>query len=264
MDKTTLNQLRYSTAYYGEISQSSRRSAAEMLPVLFDILKPSSVIEIGSGTASWLRAAIDLGASDSIAVDGPWVNENELLIEKSRFVQHDLSRPLKLDRKFDLAISLEVAEHLPAASADTMVETLVQHSDCLLFGAAIPLQGGTQHINEQWPLYWIDKLDKRGFECFDLVRPLFWQNDAIAPYYIQNTFLFLRRGSPHHAAGEISRLVAEQYKKSWTMAFVHPRQYLGVASMEEISVRLMLKQGPRAIYKRVASRFGLPKLKASA
>jgi hypothetical protein len=71
-----------------------------------------------------------------LGYDGPHVTP--LCIPKDRFAAVDLRQPLPADRKFDLAISGEVAEHLPA----TLVGTLTSVSDVVLFSAAIPGQGG--------------------------------------------------------------------------------------------------------------------------
>ena len=65
--------------------------------------------------------------------------------------QRDLAQPLQIDRRFDLALSLEVAEHLPPECGSEFVQTLTDLSSVILFSAAIPFQGGTDHLNEQWP-----------------------------------------------------------------------------------------------------------------
>ena len=82
-------------------------------------------------------------------LDGPFVNRNELLIPNERFSVAELTGPISLGRQFDLVQSLEVAEHLPKTSAERFVQTLVTHGTRVLFSAAIPGQGGENHINEQ-------------------------------------------------------------------------------------------------------------------
>jgi len=102
---------------------------------------------------------------------------------------------LTLNRKYDLAISLEVAEHLPEQFADLFVKTLILHSDIILFSAAIPGQGGQNHLNEQWPDYWIEKFSKHGYFFHDLIRPLIWNNKKVDYWYKQNTFLVTKKCS---------------------------------------------------------------------
>jgi hypothetical protein len=65
------------------------------------------------------------------------------------FVTHNLEATLPLRERFDLAMSLEVAEHLTPGRAESFIQELCGVSDCVLFGAAIPGQGGTNHIHER-------------------------------------------------------------------------------------------------------------------
>jgi hypothetical protein len=247
----------YSTGYYDGISEASGSSAREILPCIVELLRPRSFLEVGCGTGSWTKAAMDLGISDCLAVDGPWVSSKDLVIPPETFAQHDLNNSVSIGRRFDLAISLEVAEHLQAAAADQFVRTLTNHSDAILFGAAPPMQGGTHHVNEQWPDYWIKKFEKSDFRCFDLVRPKFWANESVAPFYIQNSYIFLRNGSHSELTERLEKMITDLYASPHRMTFIHPRQYTGIASMEMISARLMLRQAPKVLFKRLAGRLGI-------
>ena len=62
----------------------------------------------------------------------------------------------------------------------------------MIFSAAIPGQGGTHTINEQWPSYWIDLFRKSGFEPLDCIRQQIWTNSGVEWWYAQNTFAFVR------------------------------------------------------------------------
>ena len=109
------------------------------------------------------------------------------------FKAHDLRTPFTLNRKFDLAICLETAEHLPESSSDVLVSNLVSHADRILFSAAVPGQGGQNHINEQWPEYWEAKFAVHGFYFQDTIRPLIWTNPKVEWWYRQNIFLVERK-----------------------------------------------------------------------
>jgi hypothetical protein len=115
------------------------------------------------------------------------LNQN---LEENEFLPADLSFPFKLDRKFDLLISLEVAEHLKEESADDFIQSLCAHSDLILFSAAIPFQGGQNHLNEQHPTYWIQKFESHGYHVYDPIRPLVWNSTEVDVWYKQNMFLF--------------------------------------------------------------------------
>jgi len=128
--------------------------------------------------------------------------------------------PIDLGRHFDLVVSLEVAEHIPHASADTFVDSLVRHGDIVLFSAAIPGQGGTFHVNEQWPEYWGKRFKARGYVGIDCVRPLVWEDPSVDYWYAQNVFLFVRDTTlASHATLQRESLRAGTELR----ALVHPR-----------------------------------------
>ena len=106
---------------------------------------------------------------------------------------HDVGREFDLNRRFDLVQSLEVAEHLPAACADTFVDNLARHGDVILFSAAVPGQGGEHHVNEQPYEYWRSKFAQRGYRVFDCVRARILRNAEIQPWYRYNVVLFARK-----------------------------------------------------------------------
>jgi SAM-dependent methyltransferase len=112
-----------------------------------------SVVDFGCGSGVWLAAWQRLVVDDVIGVDGEQARSS-LKISAERFLAADLRKPIRLGRRFDLAQSLEVAEHLPPQSASVFVETLTTHAPLILFSAAVPGQGGEHHVNEQPPEYW--------------------------------------------------------------------------------------------------------------
>lgn len=180
----------YSSAFYSGQVGGSTRSADIILPVLFALVHPQSILDVGCGTGTWLAAASEHGISDVMGVDGHWMSSIAKRIPSSRFKAIDLSLPFDLNRRFDLVMSLEVAEHLPETAAQTFVESLSRHGDVILFSAAVPQQGGTTHVNEQWPSYWIKQFADSGFSAFDCIRTQIWEEKFVDPWYAQNIFLF--------------------------------------------------------------------------
>ena len=126
-----------------------------------------------------------------MGVDGDWVAPEALAIAPDRFVSRDLCEPLDLGRSFDLALCLEVAEHVPASAADTLLRSLARHAPAVLFSAAIPFQGGRHHVNEQWQSHWIGRFAELGFGVHDVVRPAVWTDPGVEPWYAQNALLFV-------------------------------------------------------------------------
>lgn len=169
------------------------KDALEILPFVFKYITPKSIIDIGCGNGSWLAAAKILHVKEVLGVDGIKVDNNDLLLEEKEFLKHDLTKPLQLDKKFDLAISLEVAEHLPESASNTFVETICNHSDVVLFSAAIPNQGGQFHINEQWPEYWHQKFIAHGFFAYDILRQEFWDHKNVLWWYSQNMIIYAKK-----------------------------------------------------------------------
>jgi SAM-dependent methyltransferase len=161
----------------------------EVVPVVLKFVRPDTVLDIGCGIGTWLKAFEEHGIIEYIGVDGNYIDRTMLQIPLTKFRSHDLTLPLDLEKKFDLVVSIEVAEHLHPEAADVFVESLVKHGDTILFSAAIPGQGGQHHLNEQWPQYWQAKFEKHGYYFHDLIRPLIWNNDKVDFWYRQNLFL---------------------------------------------------------------------------
>lgn len=183
----------YDAGFYRDIMDGSYRSARAILEFLFRHHRPRSIVDFGCGVGTWLRAAGELGVDDVLGLDGEYVDRRLLQIPAGRFRPTDLARPVpRLGRRFDLAMSLEVAEHLPAARADGFVADVASAADVVLFSAAIPGQGGNGHVNERFPSYWIARFSALGFRCYDAIRPEFWGRADVEVWYRQNALVFAR------------------------------------------------------------------------
>jgi SAM-dependent methyltransferase len=187
----TLKQY-YDDSFFVGQADASRASATVVVPIVNEIVQPCSVLDVGCGVGGWLAEWQSNGVGDVCGVDGDYVDRAGLQIDPALFMPTDLEKPFSLGRRFDLAQCLEVAEHLDAASASTLVQSLAQHSDTVLFGAAIPGQGGAHHVNEQWPSYWVEMFAREGFRAFDVVRPLIWDDTRVQVWYRQNMLLLSR------------------------------------------------------------------------
>src|SRR5262245_41011182 len=126
----------YDSEFYDEIGPWSTHAAYHVVPVLIEWLHPRSVADIGCGDGSFLATFVEHGVDDVFGVDGEHVPKELLRIPAERFLAHDLTMPLHLDRRFDLVLSTEVAEHLPGTSAATFVHDLCALGDVVVFSAA--------------------------------------------------------------------------------------------------------------------------------
>jgi len=180
----------YNLSFYQQHLAGSLTSARIMLPLLYRYAQPRSVVDVGCGLGPWLKAAMELGATDVLGIDGDYVDRGALLIAEENFRPADLRERIRTDRRFDLAISMEVAEHLPYERSETFIGDLVALSDVVLFSAALPYQGGTDHINEQWLEFWAILFRRHGYLPYDFLRGQCWSNPDVEFWYSQNVIVF--------------------------------------------------------------------------
>lgn len=81
----------------------------------------------------------------------------------SAIVRANLERGVPDLGRFDVAICIEVAEHLPARAAASLVDGLCRLGRHVVFTAAPPGQGGIHHVNEQPPEYWFELFERSGY-----------------------------------------------------------------------------------------------------
>lgn len=169
-------------------------SAKIVVRRLMEVLSPRSVLDVGCGLGHFSRTFLDAGVADVLAVDGDYLDTSLLCIPERNFRGADLTKPFDFGRKFDLVVSLEVAEHLPPGCADQFVDSLTRHGDAVLFSAAFPGQGGQNHLNEQWVGWWAEKFERQGYVALDVIRPEVLNAAGLPPWYRYNTILYARPG----------------------------------------------------------------------
>ena len=201
----------------------SRQSAQEIVPLVLELLNPESVVDVGCGIGVWLAVFKEYGIEDILGIDSVHVDERMLQIPVEKFLTADLEKPLCIGRQFGLVVSLEVAEHLPIKSARGFVKSLVNLGHVVLFSAAVPFQGGTRHLNEQWPDYWKQHFEEQGYVVIDVLRKRIWQNDKVKVYYRQNILLFVREDFLIENA-----VLKKEYERTnlKQLSIIHPELYL--------------------------------------
>ena len=181
----------YNNTFFDYIDAGAQSSARAFTSLLMDWLKPASVLDLGCGRGVWLGEWQAAGAKTVLGVDGDYVDRAQLAIPKDSFRAEDLTKPLTFDRRFDLAQSLEVGEHLPTEASDALVGSLCAGSDRVLFSAAVPGQGGEFHINEQPLSFWQEKFEAHGYRAYDCIRPHLTGNQNVEPWYRYNAILYV-------------------------------------------------------------------------
>jgi len=189
--------VKYDKAFFDNQASGSARSASRTIPLVVDLINPKSVVDVGCGRGTWLAEFQRQGATDVLGFDCSPIDPSDLSINPDEYQVMDFTKDNPIDRKFDLAVSLEVAEHLPQASAQHFVNMLTDLSPVVLFSAAVLGQGGDHHLNEQWPDYWAKLFDQHNFGFCDVLRLQLWDDEHVEPWYAQNMLLYLDRSQSH-------------------------------------------------------------------
>ena len=180
----------YNELFFDYVDSGAIRSAQAFARTLMPELRLQSFLDVGCGRGGWASCWKAAGCPSVLGVDGDYVDRSKLYVDQSEFAVVDLNRPFDLGRRFDLVQSLEVAEHLRPESSEAFVESLVRHGGVVLFSAAVPGQGGTQHINERPIEFWRGLFAKHGYKSYDFIRPITHQDQSIEPWYRFNSILY--------------------------------------------------------------------------
>jgi hypothetical protein len=216
----------YTAHFYDQRHERTVHAARTVLGIVTRMLPPiRSAVDLGCGVGAWLSVLRELGVEAVQGLAGPWVEDRQLRIPRESFLKVDLDEPVRLERRYDLAISLEVAEHLSPDRASSFVGSLTGLSDFVLFSAAIPFQEGKNHINEQWPEYWADLFRAHGHVTLDVIRRRIWSDKAISAWYRQNILLFARKDRAHEVRVEAVDGVPGM-AGDMPLAMVHPEVFL--------------------------------------
>lgn len=214
----------YDENFYKMQKDDSYKSATLVLPAVRKFIRPKKVIDIGCGVGTWLAAWKNFGA-EIYGVDGDYVDRSQLFISEKNFHPANLENKIKLNEKFDLVETLEVAEHLSPARADSFVEDLVKLGNVILFSAAIAGQGGVNHVNEQMQSYWAEKFLNQGYVGIDCIRPQIWNKKQIEFWYRQNIFIYVK-SSELYRYPELQEYYLK-HKENQILDVVHPEAWIG-------------------------------------
>lgn len=185
---------KYDRKFYTARDSKTSHAARTILKIIFDERDIKSVVDFGCGVGTWLKVAEEYGADHTVGIEGGWIDEM-LFAASGDLIVRDFESPIKLEAKFDLAICLEVAEHVSKNNAQRFIKDICESSDLVLFSAAIEGQGGRGHVNEQNQSYWVKLFLFNGYRCCDVIRSVIWNDDDIDVWYKQNTFVFSKHPS---------------------------------------------------------------------
>jgi SAM-dependent methyltransferase len=151
-------------AFYERITIEELPQAFRLAKILMQKYAPLTVSDLGCATGLYLVPFVAKGIK-AYGYDNSNIASNASLLSDGIVRCVDVtSTEFVPDEKCDLAICLEVLEHIPEEKAEAAIRALTIMSDRIIFSAAIPGQGGVGHINCQYKPYWIKLFRKYGFE----------------------------------------------------------------------------------------------------
>jgi SAM-dependent methyltransferase len=231
----------YDRAFYRAQQDGSYRSASIVVPLIRSLFPFESVVDVGCGVGTWAARFLESGVPHVIGMDGDYVERSALCIPQEHFFAHDLRMPIQLDKRFQLAVCLEVGEHLPETRARGLVHDLISLAPCVLFSAALPGQGGTDHINEQYLSKWASLFATHDFVALDLIRPQIWNTAEVSWWYRQNIVLFAHQTHP----------LRQRHAPAAVLDYIHPEM---CEQLRHPSLRKRVQALPHALLDAVERR----------
>jgi 2-polyprenyl-3-methyl-5-hydroxy-6-metoxy-1,4-benzoquinol methylase len=168
--------------------EGSQATARAIVPVLNEWFKPKTVADVGCGGGAFAVEFAKHAHVDGFDSVFPGDSINSCL----SYYCCDLRNGIPTKSTYDIALCLEVGEHMPESCAAPLVSELVRIAPIVVFSAAIPLQGGPGHVNEQWQSWWAALFLKHSFFPSDKLRRFIWANASIPAWYRQNTIIYAR------------------------------------------------------------------------
>jgi 2-polyprenyl-3-methyl-5-hydroxy-6-metoxy-1,4-benzoquinol methylase len=184
----------YDRSFYEEANEEKRKSSRKVAAVINSFLEFNSVLDIGCGCGLYLAEFQRLGketlgceaSSDAIKMAPPDVT----------VFFCDVTRPILLNRRFDLVLSIEVAEHIRKSASGQLVRNCTAYGDTVVFTAAPRGQGGIGHINEQPYKFWTDLFAANHFryrrEFSEKIRSVM-KKEKVVEWIARNLMVFTRK-----------------------------------------------------------------------
>ena len=187
----------YGSEFYQEQKSLSLSSAEAVVPLVCKQINPTSVIDFGCGVGTWLKVFTEKGITSIKGLELSELPDAEYLIDRSCILTgiNFASEKFSVTSNAELAVCLEVAEHIHEKYAKTLISNLCRSAPAVLFSAACPGQTGVQHINEQPLSFWRRHFAQHGFKQIDCIRPHIQNNLNIAWWYRQNIVLFASKAA---------------------------------------------------------------------
>lgn len=169
-DRLGWDWLVYSPLRMHQFHLAAKDDAVPLRKALFSVFPDAQMlIDVGCGTGAY---AAEINRAGRVAIACEHSPVGRLLARwqgvdvRSLDLTDEVPAAIPLgaiNRAFDLAYCIEVAEHVPPEIGDRLVEFCCLLAPTVLFSAAPPGQGGTGHVNEQSLDYWVERFDRQNF-----------------------------------------------------------------------------------------------------
>jgi len=233
----------YTDSFFDLQAQNSLDSARVVVPIVIELLEPVSVLDVGCGRGAWLRAFRENKVAVLRGLDGDYVDRSKLYIDPECFTPVDLNEPFRIKENYDLAVCLEVAEHISAKRSRSLISSLTDAAPVVLFSAAVPGQRGQGHVNLQWLNYWRGLFAQKYYRMFDPIRPRIRDDLGVSWWYRQNMVVFANDFGVHAHPQLMDSVVAPN---------VCEVEWLNIRSLPpSLGVREILDRFPQALWKAI-------------
>lgn len=155
----------YTEEYFKQIIEEEEGQADRLASYLISTYQPKSVVDFGCANGLYLEPFYNTGNIHVLGLD--YSAEAVKMAKIPNIVLTDLRQPYNTVSKFDLALCIEVLEHIEEEYADIVVENIINSSDIVIISPATIGQGGVGHVNLQYKKYWKEKFEKEGFQYME-------------------------------------------------------------------------------------------------
>lgn len=164
---------------------------------LAELLKPRSIVDLGCGLGAVIHGARDAGVERVEGYDLAYENAAEYVDPgiADAVREGDAGAPMSRVRPADVALSVEVAEHLPPASSEAFADNLARLAGrWAVLTAAPPGQVGRGHVNLRPKAFWVELLEARGLRLMPQVTEELAKRWAPhAPDYVTRNLMVFRK-----------------------------------------------------------------------
>lgn len=184
----------YDDEFYDDANQMKVKTAEQVAKVINSFFKYDTLFDIGCGMGLYInelrktgKTVLGCDYSDAAVQIAP---------EEVEVFKADATKPIHIDKTFDLVMCFEVAEHIQTQLSQQLVTNCTSYADTVIFTAAPVGQGGVGHINEQPYDFWINLFENEDFQynrsLSESVRSKM-QDEDIVPWLANNFMCFKRR-----------------------------------------------------------------------